>query len=412
MNMCPGCYRTDHDGYCPACRRELFDGAKVSVTLPFDMPIGDNLPVFQEQTKCLSISGVQLKYSLRLEGRELQLTEKGGEYILKPYPLGQILRPEITPENEHLTMQIAAQVFGIPTAPSGLIYFKDGAAAYLTRRFDRREDGSKSLQEDMTQLSRRSRQSHGENFKYYGTCSDIGALIKQYVAASMPALENFFRIVIFNYLFANGDAHLKNFSLIRTAMGDYTLSPAYDLLNTGLHSPNESDTALSLYEGDIDSSFYSTYGYYGQENFRELGKRLGLLPRRVKRILTFMCSRSMGVEAMIGDSFFSHDIKDLYVGSYRERIKRMGMTEEMISRTINAPFPGVYAVTTTPTSLHFRDGKQMVGYFQPTGNSDALLADNKYTFIEMSNSAAYRNHPDDQYVTLVDGDLLLDVVQG
>jgi serine/threonine-protein kinase HipA len=341
--MCPGCYRIfkrNIEGYCPLCRQELFDGSKVSPALPFDMPRGDNLPVFQEQTKRLSISGVQLKYSLKREGRELQLTEKGGEYILKPYPLGQIQRPEITPENEHLTMQIAAQVFGISTAANGLIFFKDGATAYLTRRFDRLEDGSKSLQEDMAQLSGRSRQSHGENFKYDGTYEDIGSLIKQYVAASMPALENFFRIVIFNYLFANGDAHLKNFSLIRTSMGDYTLSPAYDMLNTGLHSPNESDTALSLYAGDIDFPFYSAYGCYGQENFRELAKRLGLLPQRVQRILTLMCSRSAGVEAMVADSFFPDDIKDLYAKSYHERVKRLGMTEEMIARKINPEFPG------------------------------------------------------------------------
>jgi serine/threonine-protein kinase HipA len=409
--MCPGCYRMDYDGYCPACRRELFDGARVPDILPFDMPRGDNLPIFQEQTKRLSISGVQLKYSLKLEGRELQLTQKGGGYILKPYPLGQIQRPEITPENEHLTMQIAAQAFGISTAANGLIYFKDGAPAYLTRRFDRREDGSKSLQEDMAQLSGRSRQSHGENFKYDGTYDDIGALIKQYVAASMPALENFFRIVIFTYLFANGDAHLKNFSLIRTAMGDYTLSPAYDMLNTGLHSPNESDTALSLYEGDIDSPFYSSYGYYGQENFRELGKRLGLLPQRAQRILTFMCSRTEGVESMIANSIFPDDVKELYAKSYRERIKRMGMTEEMIAKKINSSMPGAYAVTTAPTVLHDRDGKKIVGYFQPTRNSGALLTDNKYTFIEMNNSAAYRNQPDDQYVTIVNGDLLVDVVQ-
>jgi serine/threonine-protein kinase HipA len=308
-------------------------------------------------------------------------------------------------------MQIAAQVFGIDTAANGLIYFKDGAPAYLTRRFDRREDGSKSLQEDMAQLSGRSRQSHGENFKYEGTYEDIGALITQYVAASMPALENFFRIVIFNYLFANGDAHLKNFSLIRTAMGDYTLSPAYDMLNTGLHSPNESDTALSLYEGDIDSSFYSTYGYYGQENFRELGKRLGLLPRRVNRILTFMCSRSAGVEAMIADSLFSDDMKHLYTSSYHERIKRLGMTEEMIARKINPGFPGVYAPTTELTQLVFIDGTSMVGFFDRTKNTDELLKENKYTFIEKQHANDFRENRDDKYVMVVDGDLLSDVVQ-
>ena len=72
----------------------------------------------------------------------------------------------------------------------------------------------------------------------------------------MPALENYFRLILFNYLLSNGDAHLKNFSLIQTSMGDYSLSPAYDLMSTVLHMPDERDTALDLYIGDIDSKFY------------------------------------------------------------------------------------------------------------------------------------------------------------
>lgn len=41
--------------------------------------------------------------------------------------------------------------------------------------------------------------------------------------------------VVFNYLFGNGDAHLKNFSLQATSGGDYVLTPAYDLLHTSIH---------------------------------------------------------------------------------------------------------------------------------------------------------------------------------
>jgi serine/threonine-protein kinase HipA len=40
------------------------------------------------------------------------------------------------PANEHLTMQIARQVYGIETAENALIFFKNGAQAYITRRFD------------------------------------------------------------------------------------------------------------------------------------------------------------------------------------------------------------------------------------------------------------------------------------
>jgi hypothetical protein len=33
---------------------------------------------------------------------------------------------------------------------------------------------------------------------------------------------------MFNYLFSNGDAHLKNFSLLESSKGDYFLSPLYE----------------------------------------------------------------------------------------------------------------------------------------------------------------------------------------
>ena len=138
------------------------------------------------KTKRLSISGVQLKYSLRLEGKELKLVDKGGQYILKPIP-PEVLIVEAgqAPENEHLTMQIASQIFNIKTAANALIFFKDGTPAYITRRFDVRSDGTKYLQEDMAQLSGSSRHTGGENFKYDGTYLQIGELIKKHVSASL-----------------------------------------------------------------------------------------------------------------------------------------------------------------------------------------------------------------------------------
>lgn len=60
-------------------------------------------------------------------------------------------------------------------------------------------------------------------------------IIKQYVSASSVEVLKFFRLVIFNFLFSNGDAHAKNFSLLETPSGDFILAPAYDLLNTRLH---------------------------------------------------------------------------------------------------------------------------------------------------------------------------------
>lgn len=214
--MCPGCYKPGEESYCSSCRRKLFNGRKVSHILPFDSPKDENFNDFQDNTKKLSISGVQLKYSLRLAKNKLELTNSNGQYILKPIPPSvKIINNDQAPENEHLTMQIAQKIFGIETAANALIYFQDGTPAYITKRFDVKEDGSKFLQEDMAQLAGRTKEKNGVNFKYDGSYEDIGKLIYKFVPAAIPAVERFFKIVLFNYIFSNGDAHLKNFSLWR-----------------------------------------------------------------------------------------------------------------------------------------------------------------------------------------------------
>lgn len=320
---CFGCYKENIEGYCATCRKKLFDGKKVSHVLSFDTPKADNLPAYQEKTKRLSISGVQLKYSLRLEKKELVLTEMGGQYILKPIPPASlIVMQDQAPENEHLTMQIASQLFNIPVAENALIYFRDNAPAYITRRFDVKPDDTKYLQEDFAQISGKTKKSHGDNYKYDGPYEDIGRLIKEKVAAYPPVLEEFFKVVVFNYVFSNGDAHLKNFSLVQSEFGDYILSRAYDLMCTLLHTPNESDTALELYKGDMESKFYTANGYFGRPDFETLAERIGLQPKRAQKIIDNLLSRQHEVVAMVSDSILSNEAKKKYIHYYREKVRR------------------------------------------------------------------------------------------
>ena len=48
------------------------------------------------------------------------------------------------PVNEHLTMQIAYQVYGIETAENVMIFFGNGEQAYIIKRFDMLPEGQKS----------------------------------------------------------------------------------------------------------------------------------------------------------------------------------------------------------------------------------------------------------------------------
>lgn len=325
MTKCIGDYR-NHAGkdFCPYCRKTLFEGKNVSTILSFDPPKNFQNEAFFQNIQRTSISGVQTKYSLKLEKNELILTENQGEYLLKPIPNGLFLNLEATPENEHLTMQIARQIFKLNTAANTLIYFKDGSMGYLTKRFDRPAEGKKYRQEDFAQIRQMSRETHGENYKYEGSYEEMAMDIKRYVSAYQPVIEDFFRIIIFNYLFSNGDAHLKNFSLLETIYGDFALSPAYDLFCTSIHTPNEHAMALDLLADDYFTESYNILGYYSHADFVEFGERIGIQTTRIQRIISFFCSQTPMVEKMIENSFLSSELKGLYLEKYLDRVSGLG----------------------------------------------------------------------------------------
>ena len=232
-------------GYSPAARRNLWGGARVAWTLPFDRAAFQSFR--GKNSDRMSISGIQEKISLRLVANALEPTTQDSTHLLKPIPLAlaaALELPEDGPANEHLTMQVAAQVFRLSAAPCGLIFFPDGAPALVVRRFDRRADSGRKLrQEDFCQLSGRSAQTAGRNFKYEGSYEECGQLVRTFCPAWRIAIERIFRQIVFNYLIGNGDAHLKNFSLIEMPSGDHALSPAYDLTPSPVQAETRRDLA-------------------------------------------------------------------------------------------------------------------------------------------------------------------------
>ena len=321
---CLGCYKKiEKNEYCLSCRKKLFDGKRVFTLLEFDKPKAENMTMYNEHSKRMSISGVQLKYSLKLNGNKLELCETNGQYIIKPIPTADHFEMmEDAPENEHLTMQIASQIFNIKTAHNALICFKDGTPAYITRRFDVKGDGTKYIQEDFAQITNRTKETHGESYKYEGSYLEIGELIKKYVPASMIAIENFFKVILFNYIFSNGDAHLKNFSLIRKDFGEMELAPSYDLMSTIIHTPGERDTALDLFEKDHESEYYATYGHYGRTEFIEFAKRLGIVEVRYMRVINEFVENESSVYDFIQNSSLSNNSIGSFITSFKSRVKR------------------------------------------------------------------------------------------
>ena len=311
--------------YSPKVTRTLFGGHRVSPILDFSFEGARNAEAIAAAMQRISVSGVQEKFPAVIENGKIRLAGDGerSTHILKPAPWDETLqdRKQI-PANEHLTMQIASQVYGITIAANGLCFTKKGQPVYITKRFDILPDGTKLPMEDFAAVIGRNEQEDGTEFKYRGCYEDIADAIKKNVQAWMLDMERFFDLVVFNYIYANGDDHLKNFSLIRQDQ-DYRLAPAYDLLNTSLHVNGE-DFGL---EGGLSpaiekSDAYTASGHPCRVDFERFGDHIGIVQSRAKKILDRYMVLPTAAEALVGRSFLTDKMKRYYLRIVRERIAR------------------------------------------------------------------------------------------
>lgn len=323
IRYCPGTLADGYSTYSPSCIRNMFNGKRVSHILPYDQPENNEQvkEQFMENRKRISISGVQEKLSFLLEKNSLRLTKEGeqGTYILKPIPR-DLKKVDQVPANEHLTMQIAKQVYGVNTAENAMIFFKNGSPAYITKRFDVKDEKNKWGKEDFASLAGKTQDNAGPNFKYDYSYEEAGLLLQKYVSAWRVEIEKYFSLVVFNFLFSNGDAHLKNFSLLESSKGDYFLSPAYDLVNTRLHV-DDTDFALEkgLFADDFKSEQYKKFGHPSKSDFSEFAKRIGVIESRFAKLIDPFLERQPFVEKLINHSFLSDANKRAYLLMYNTK---------------------------------------------------------------------------------------------
>lgn len=241
MSKCLYCYKelsANETDFHKACSRQFFGSA----TPPLLTLNKEQLETLAKEiiVRSIAVTGVQPKLSLQLEktrneAPRLTLVGLYGDYILKPpseqYPC--------LPENEDLTMHLA-EVAGIRTAAHSLIRLSSGELAYITRRFDR-QNGQKIAVEDFCQLTETLTEH-----KYRGSVEKIGKLVRQFTTNKGYEQQRLFELILFCYLTGNTDMHLKNYALIENALGQYELSPAYDLLSTLLVLSDEEESALTI----------------------------------------------------------------------------------------------------------------------------------------------------------------------
>lgn len=149
-----------------SCERSLFNRSRIKPRLSFNWE--DISKVIDGFPAGFSISGVQTKGFIgKVKGAELSPLLAENEksiYIIKPM-LSKFDMPADSCANEHVTMQIARQVFGIRIAECCFMEFANGTPAYVTRRFDYNREEEKLNQEDFASVLQAMKDQNGM-YKY------------------------------------------------------------------------------------------------------------------------------------------------------------------------------------------------------------------------------------------------------
>ncbi|WP_346838414.1 type II toxin-antitoxin system HipA family toxin [Microbulbifer sp. SAOS-129_SWC] len=197
-----------------------------------------------------SLAGVQMKFSMFEADGRFNVSQPGrlGEWIVKT----PSTRHRDVPLNEYTVMKLA-ELAGIDILEVKLvtldqlqdlppINLPNETHAYAIRRFDRDAQRQRIHTEDFAQVL----------FKYphekYGTANfeQIGRVLYQFSGHRLANTQQLARRLLVNILLGNGDAHLKNWSLVYPDRITAELAPAYDIVYTQAYIPGERQISLNL----------------------------------------------------------------------------------------------------------------------------------------------------------------------
>ena len=205
--------------------------------------------VATESSAHFSLAGIQMKFSMKERDGRYQIAESGsmGDWIIKT----PSTRHKDVPLNEYTAMRLA-ELVGVDIPEIKLveldkldklppINLPDENAAFAIRRFDREKERRVHMEDFAQVLVKYPRQKY-ESANY----ENIGQVLYQFSGDSLGNVQQMARRLLVNILLANGDAHLKNWSLIYPDKVTPELSPAYDVVTTGVYMSEETQFALNM----------------------------------------------------------------------------------------------------------------------------------------------------------------------
>ncbi|WP_372740869.1 type II toxin-antitoxin system HipA family toxin [Neptunomonas sp.] len=201
------------------------------------------------QDNQFSLAGVQMKFSMKERDGRYNLAKGSelGDWIIKT----PSTKHKFVPLNEYTAMTLASlagvnipdiklvELNKIDSLPQ--INLPDEQYAFAIKRFDR-DQHTRIHMEDLAQVLVKYPHEKYNSANY----QQIGKVLYQYSANGLADAQQFARRLLVNILLANGDAHLKNWSLLYADMFSASLSPAYDIVTTGGYINDETEFALNL----------------------------------------------------------------------------------------------------------------------------------------------------------------------
>ena len=196
-----------------------------------------------------SLAGMQMKFSTTRRDRRYNISAKVGsdDWIVKtPSTLHRNV-----PENEYSAMKLAESA-GVQIPEIDLISMEtlenlpaiqlpDEPHAYVIRRFDRSSQGRIHTEDFAQVFELFPHQKYGKS-----NYEQVGVALYRYSEDGLGDIQQMARRLLVNVLLANGDAHLKNWTLLYPDTVHPKLAPAYDIVSTLPYVPSETGIALNL----------------------------------------------------------------------------------------------------------------------------------------------------------------------
>ncbi|OOF79280.1 kinase [Rodentibacter caecimuris] len=322
-------------GYSEEGLHQLTENKKFNPQLPFSRQ--EFITSKPRKQQGMSISGFQPKLQLIINENQFNSIDQQGSYILKPSPDNY----PFLAENEHATMRVMAEL-GFDVPANGLFPFSNESTekelAFVIKRFDR-DENSKPIHQEQLDGAMNIKEKYGKiksDDEQYISYERVAKFILQHTEKNLALQRELFRRIVYAYLLANNDLHLRNFSLLYPKNSVPKLAPIYDFVSVAPYSEvfNSALLALPLLEKEegnqtLAHGFHTQYGEYIGDDFIKFGENIGLNKKVIlQKLIPEIIKEKEKVESIYQRSFMTQPHIETVLKTYHKRLQLLKIVDE------------------------------------------------------------------------------------